>query len=143
MELVAEWDGVRYVNSSIDTTPSRTAVTLASQKGKGRLLLLLGGRGKRLSYDPLCDALSSCDAYAFLFGETEEEMARALGARGIRYLRCGRMENAFLAAKEQARKGDTVLLSPAATSFDAFLDFEQRGDLFRTLVNQTVNTEKG
>ena len=77
MELVAVKNGVRFVNSSIDTTPSRTAVTVAAQGERGRLLLLLGGKGKRLSYDPLCDALATHDTRAFLFGDTEEEMARA------------------------------------------------------------------
>ena len=143
MELVAVKEGVRYVNSSIDTTPSRTAATLAAQRKNGRLLVLLGGRGKCLSYEPLCDALASSDTKAFLFGEAEEEMACALSVRGLPYLRCGRMENAFDSAEREAATGDTVLLSPAATSYDAFLDFEERGNLFRTLVNQKGNTEKG
>lgn len=143
MEKVAERDGVRYINSSIDTTPSRTAATVAAQRDKGRLLVLLGGRGKHLSYAPLCDALAASDARAFLFGEAEEEMACALGERGIPFARCGSMEGALDAAQGEATAGDTVLLSPAATSFDAFIDFEQRGDAFRALVNKKGNIEKG
>ncbi len=143
MELVATKRGVRYINSSIDTTPSRTAATLSAQRERGRLLVLLGGRGKGLSLSPLCDALAACDAVAFLFGETEEEMAKALGARALPYLRCETMARAFFAAECEAKAGDTVLLSPAATSFDAFLDFEERGDAFRALVNTKENIEKG
>lgn len=137
MELVATHSGVRYVNSSIDTTPTRTAATLAAQRKNGRILLLLGGRGKKLSADPLTAALQGMDAFCFLFGEAEAELALAVKESGRPYLRCGSMENAFRAAKAEAKKGDTVLLSPAATSYDAYVDFEERGEHFRKLVNET------
>ncbi len=136
MELVATHDGVRYVNSSIDTTPTRTAATLAAQRKNGRILLLLGGRGKKLTPAPLTAALRETDAFCFLFGETEEEFARAAKEAGRPYLRCESMENAFRAAKAEAKAGDTVLLSPAATSYDAYVDFEERGEHFRKLVNE-------
>lgn len=139
METVAERDGVCFINSSIDTTPSRTAVTLSALKERGRLLLLLGGRGKKLSYEPLLSALAACDAVCFLFGETEDELARMLKERGFSFVRCGSMACAVACARGEARQGDTVVLSPAATSYDAFVDFEERGEIFRKL----VNTQKG
>ena len=141
METVARVDGVRFIDSSIDTTPSRTAVTVSALDEDGRLLLLLGGRGKNLSYEPLCSVLSNKDALCLLFGETEEELALALAARGIRYLRCGSMEHAVAYAMAEAGRGDTVLLSPAATSYDAFRDFEERGDAFRNLIKSSKRTE--
>ena len=136
METVAERDGVLYIDSSIDTTPSRTAVTLSALKREGRVLLLLGGRGKRLSPAPLIEAVAKRGALAFLFGEIEEELAHALLERCLPFVRCGSMEKAVEHAMSEACPGDTVLLSPAATSYDAYRDFEERGDVFRHLVNQ-------
>ena len=138
MEEIASLGGVRYVDSSIDTTPSRTAVTLMATDTDGRILLLLGGRGKGLSYEALTAAIGKRRVRAFLFGETEEETMAALLPTGCPYLRCGTMRDAFHAAHAEARRGDTVLLSPAATSYDAFVDFEARGDYFRTLVAEAV-----
>ena len=100
------------------------------------MLLLLGGRGKRLSPAPLVEAVAKRGALAFLFGEIEEELAHALLERCLPFVRCGSMEKAIEYAMSEACPGDTVLLSPAATSYDAYRDFEERGDVFRHLVNQ-------
>ena len=137
METVAVRDGVRYVNSSIDTTPSRTAATLRAQSGRGRLLLLLGGRGKALPLTPLTDALRGTDTVCFLFGAAREELAAAPREVGCSHALFASLEDAFRAARAEARTGDTVLLSPAATSYDAFADFEARGARFRALVAET------
>lgn len=137
MECVGAHAGVRYLDSSIDTTPTRTARTL-SALGEGRILLLLGGRGKALSYGPLIQALRAREVRCFLFGEAEAEMLTVLSASGVPALACGRMEDAALAAFAEARTGDTVLLSPAATSYDAFCDYAERGDRFRGLVEKQI-----
>lgn len=139
MELVAVKNGVRYVNSSIDTTPSRTAATLAAQGQEGRVLLLLGGRGKSLSADPLTAALRGTDTSCFLFGEAKEELAAAARAAGCPCALFARMEDAFHAARAAARTGDTLLLSPAATSYDTFPDFAARGECFRALVAEATD----
>ena len=138
MEEVARFDGVTYINSSIDTTPSRTAATIAAQHPEGRLLLLLGGRGKGLSFAPLLSAVAGRRVRAFLFGEAEDEIAAALAPSDCGALRCGTLALAFAAAHAEAVAGDTVLLSPAATSYDAFADFEARGECFRTLVSEAI-----
>jgi UDP-N-acetylmuramoylalanine--D-glutamate ligase len=133
MERVGEKDGVIFVDSSIDTTPSRTAVTLTALGGRTRLLL--GGRGKRLPLSPLADALRTVER-AYLFGEMEEELAAYLKKQGVSYLPCGTMEAALLSAYAEAREGDTVLLSPGATAFDAFRDYEERGERFAQTVEE-------
>ncbi len=141
-EPVGEKEGVRYINSSIDTTPTRTAATLAALKTEGRVLLLLGGRGKGLSPDPLCDALRGRDACCFLFGEMGEAFSRALAGVGVPHYRYDTMREAFFAAAARARAGDAVLLSPAATAYDAFVDFEARGEAFRALVKEYIGENK-
>ena len=142
MQRVGERDGVTYIDSSIDTTPTRTAVTVGVQKEYGRLLLLLGGRSKGLSYDPLVSALAGTDTVCFLFGEAREEIARALLTAGRRHACFDRMEDAFFAAEREAAAGDIVLLSPSATSYDAFADFEARGEAFSALVNEKMKKTK-
>ena len=141
METVGVIDGVRFINSSIDTTPSRTAVTLRALEEEGRLLLLLGGQGKKLSYEPLLSVLAGRRAISFLFGETEEMLAKLFSERGIPFVSCGSLERAVSCAAEEAKRGDTVLLSPAATSYDAFRDYEERGERFCQLVNHLKRTE--
>ena len=137
MEWVAEKSGVRFYNSSIDTTPSRTAVTVKALCERGhRLLVLCGGRGKGLSFAPLADALRSARARAYLFGEAAERIAASLRVEGISYTASGSMEQALCDAYGDARHGDTVLLSPACTSFDAYADFEARGEAFRFAVGK-------
>ena len=134
MACVAERGGVRYINSSIDTTPSRTARTLAAQPEGGRVLLLLGGRGKGVSYTPLTEALAGRNVKCFLFGEAAAELFPLLQGAGIPTLSFERMEDACQSAFDVAKAGDTVLLSPSATSYDAFPDFEARGECFCRLV---------
>ena len=141
-EQVGEKEGVRYINSSIDTTPTRTAATLAALGNEGRVLLLLGGRGKGLSSLPLRDALRGREAVCFLFGEMGEEFSHALTGAGVPYYRCDTMREAFFAAVARARAGDAVLLSPAATAYDAFVDFEARGEAFRALVREYTEENK-
>jgi UDP-N-acetylmuramoylalanine--D-glutamate ligase len=141
-EWVCDAQGVRFVNSSIDTTPSRTAATLAGLPKQGRVHLLLGGRGKGLSYEVLTDALRGTDAHGYLFGESAVTAARALAGTGVPHASFEKMEDAFLAAVREAERGDTVLLSPAATASDEFVDYEARGECFRRLCGQIKEKEK-
>ena len=134
MERVGEKRGVVFLNSSIDTTPTRTAATMAALDG-GRVLLLLGGRGKRLPLAPLEGVVRRAKK-VYLFGETQAENAAFLKERALPCLACGSMEGALFAAYTEAERGDTVLLSPAATAYDAFRDYEERGDVFRRLVSE-------
>lgn len=134
MERVAEKRGVLFFDSSIDTTPHRTVATVAAQGEAGeRTLLLLGGKGKGLPLTPLEEVARKVKK-AYLFGETEAETAALWRRVGRPYLTCGSMEAATLAAYTEASAGDLVLLSPAATAYDAYRDFEERGDVFHKLV---------
>ena len=129
-EPIATVNGVDYINSSIDTTPERTATTLRSI-GK-RVILILAGRGKGLSYLPIREA-SRYISYYIAAGECASEVHSAL--LGYAPGECvGKLLDAVLVAASIAKTGDTVLLSPSATSFDEFSSFEERGDYFEELV---------
>lgn len=140
LELVAEVDGVRYYNDSIATTPERTIAGLRSFTEP--VVLLLGGRDKHLPLDGLvAEALDRCRAVV-LFGESAgklEAAFKAVASPGrMPVLRAAALEEAVGAARRRARPGDVVLLSPACTSFDAYENFERRGEHFATLVRSWI-----
>ena len=125
--------GVKYYNSSIDTSPTRTAAALVALGGKP--LVIAGGRGKGVSFAPAADAFAAHARAVFLYGEAASEIEKAIDGR-VQTHRFAAFDAAFTAAACAARSGDTVLLSPACTAFDQFRDFEQRGEVFCDLVDR-------
>ncbi len=128
METVCTVGGVRYVDSSADTTPSRTAATLSDIDGK--IVLLAGGRGKGVSYDPILCALGKVRC-AVLYGENREEIAEVLHKTQCSYTLAATLPEAVVIARERAEAGDTVLLSPMSTSHDQYTDYCARAKDFR------------
>ena len=132
LELVAERDGVRFVNDSKATNV--TAALKALDAYAEPLLLILGGRGKGEGFAPLAHAARGKVRRAFLIGEAAPELASVFG--DVPHEVAGDLATAVAHAAAAARSGDVVLLSPACASYDQFRDFEQRGDEFRRLVNE-------
>jgi UDP-N-acetylmuramoylalanine--D-glutamate ligase len=132
LELVRELRGVRYVNDSkaTNTAAARRAVAAYSDP----LHLILGGSLKGEDFTPLARDLPSNVRSIHLIGEASDELAAALDAAGRTYDRDGDLTRAIAHAASVADSGDIVLLSPACASFDQFENFEQRGDVFRSLV---------
>jgi UDP-N-acetylmuramoylalanine--D-glutamate ligase len=135
LELVAEVDGVRYVNDSkaTNTAAARRGI---SAYAADPLHLILGGSRKGESFDELAATLPETVRSIDLIGETADELAAALDRCGRAYRRSGDLASAVRNATADARPGDVVLLSPASASYDQFRDFEDRGDTFRRLVEQ-------
>ncbi len=133
LEAVTTANGVRFINSSIDTSPTRTAAALSALAG--RPLVIAGGRGKGIPLTPLGEQLATRAAAVFLYGETAGEIAAAIGGRVPTAVFC-RFSDAFFAAANSAKSGDTVLLSPGCTAFGEFRDFEERGETFCRLVDE-------
>jgi len=140
LEFVARANDVDYYNDSIATTPQRTLAALHSFGQP--LVLLLGGRDKHLPLEEMArEACRRCRAVVF-FGESgpllEEAVLRAAAARSPgqrpQLVRVAGLAEAVEASHALARAGDAVLLSPAGTSFDAYENFEERGNHFRRLV---------
>ncbi|MEX2229927.1 MAG: UDP-N-acetylmuramoyl-L-alanine--D-glutamate ligase [Dehalococcoidia bacterium] len=136
LEHVATVAGVTYVNDSIATTPERTLAGMRSYEGP--LVLLLGGRHKDLPLGALAaEAARRCRA-VITFGEHGPLFADAVRARAAggtpAVLEVGTVAEAVRAAADAARDGDVVLFAPAGTSFDAFRNFEARGQAFRDAV---------
>lgn len=134
LETVATIRGVTWVNDSIATTPERTLAGLRSYTE--RVVLLLGGRDKNLPLAELtAEASARCRA-AVTFGEAGDLFASALrgGAPALHLERAVDVERAVEVAARLALPGDVVLFSPAGTSFDAYPNFERRGEVFREAV---------
>jgi UDP-N-acetylmuramoylalanine--D-glutamate ligase len=134
LEPVAELDGVTWVNDSIATTPERTVAGLRSYDVP--IVLLLGGRDKRLPLDDLATEVRQRCRAVVTFGEASELFASALSDAGYADVHASAdVEGAVEAARHLVRSGDVVLFSPAGTSFDAYPNFERRGEAFRDAVH--------
>ncbi len=132
-ELVAEIDGVSFVNDSKATNAASAARALACYDA---IYWIAGGQSKAGGMAALA-AYFPRIAHAFLIGEAAPAFAEILGD-DVAHSQCGDLESALdqaaAMAHDQGRERPVVLLSPACASFDQFTDFEARGDAFRRLV---------
>jgi UDP-N-acetylmuramoylalanine--D-glutamate ligase len=135
LERVRERDGVLYVNDSKATNVASALAGIgAFERG---VRLIAGGRPKQESFEPLASAVAERCVAGYLIGEAAERLAAELAPAaesGVALSDVGTLERAVERAAAEAKEGEVVLLSPACASFDAFKDFEERGDRFRELV---------
>jgi UDP-N-acetylmuramoylalanine--D-glutamate ligase len=138
LELVAEIDGVSYYNDSIATTPERTVAGIRSFEEP--VVLLLGGREKNLPLEELIQESNARCRSVIVFGEAAAHIEAAFRAEGatVPVIRVDSLGEAADAARGAARPGDVVLLSPACTSYDAYENFERRGEHFSSLVRESI-----
>jgi UDP-N-acetylmuramoylalanine--D-glutamate ligase len=136
LELVRTWRNVRWYNDSIATAPERSIAAIRSFSEP--LVLMLGGRDKNLPWESLAALIAERVDKVVVFGEAAEKILAALHAAQskARIIQCANLKEAVGAAAELAQAGDVVLFSPGGTSFDEFVDFEQRGERFRQWVNE-------
>lgn len=140
-EFVGEVNGVKFYNDSIGTSPTRTMATLNSFKNK--VILIAGGYDKKISYEDMGDTLYEKVKYLVLIGKTSDKIEQSLKSACARQdrinkipiVKCGKFEDAVKIAYKNATKGDVILLSPASSSFDMFKNFEERGNIYKTIVN--------
>ncbi|MBR5286620.1 MAG: UDP-N-acetylmuramoyl-L-alanine--D-glutamate ligase [Clostridia bacterium] len=134
IEFVRELDGVKYYNSSIDSSPSRTSACVNSFKTP--IIAICGGYDKNIPYDPLGELFKKKVKYTVLCGATAKKIADVFDSVGYtEYVITDNFENAIKLAKEKAVSGDNVVLTPASASFDMFKNFAIRGNTFKNIVN--------
>ena len=139
LERVAEIGGVEFYNDSKATNVSATVAALASF-GEG-VHTILGGEPKGESFAPLVEPVRRSCAACYLTGEAAGLLSAALEPTGVPLRLCEHLGDALRQAAAAAVPGEVVLLSPACASFDAFRDFEQRGERFRELVARLAGDE--
>ena len=138
LEVVRKLGGVLWINDSIATSPERALAALHSFDEP--LILLAGGRDKRLPWDAWAAVVHRSTRYVITFGEAASLIAEALtpapaDSRLETVLAAEDLSEAVAFAHRVACPGDVVLLSPGGTSYDAYVDFAARGQHFRDLVN--------
>ncbi len=146
LEEVAHQDGVTWINDSIATAPERTVAALRSfEPGSQTLVLLVGGRDKKLPWTEFADEALERVQFLIGFGEAGpmivEKVQERAQERGRRAPECAvvrRLEDAVRLAARIVGPNTVVLLSPGGTSFDAYRDFEERGEHFRRLVQEVT-----
>jgi UDP-N-acetylmuramoylalanine--D-glutamate ligase len=137
LELVRTIGGVQFVNDSIATAPERVIAAIDSFSEP--LVLLAGGQDKDMEWEEWALLVIKRAKTIVLFGELADDLGRYLGQakKGKSepiIIRTDSLDEAINAATLLSEAGDVVLLSPGGTSFDAFTDFSERGDVFRKLV---------
>ncbi|HHQ48756.1 MAG TPA: UDP-N-acetylmuramoyl-L-alanine--D-glutamate ligase, partial [Acidobacteria bacterium] len=130
--LVAERDGVRFVDDSKATNVGATLAALGGYRDRS-VLLILGGLAKGQDFSPLVPAVRRAVRTVYLIGRDAARIEAALGGAAP-VERCGTLDVAVERARRDARRGDTVLLAPACASFDQFSGYAERGDTFAALV---------
>ena len=129
LEPIGHLNGAAWFNDSKATVPH---ATLAAVGGFDSVVLLAGGRNKGLDLSPLADTTPPV-RFVIAFGDAGPEVAAAFGDKAIEVAQLADLEAAVELAASRALAGDTVLLSPACTSFDAYPGYGARGDPFREL----------
>lgn len=137
IELVRRLNGVSYYNSSIDSSPTRTRAALNSFSDK--VIVICGGYDKKIPFEPLADVLCDKAKTVVLTGATASKIKDAILSCDkyegqIKIIEEPDFKNAVLKAHNEALSGDKVILSPACASFDAFPNFEVRGNTFKEII---------
>ncbi len=149
LELVAEIEGVKYFDDSIATNPVASSAAIRSFT-QGKVLLLAGGSDKKLDFAEYIETIIEQRVKAILlFPPTGKKILQELQAlwqkRNLKeadfpqFKNCNDMSVAVKQAEAWAQKGDIVLLSPACASFGLFKDYQDRGQQFKTAVNDLLN----
>lgn len=129
-ELVGIKNNISYINDSKGTTV--VAVTKALSLAQGQVHLLLGGQAKGEDFSALRPEYFPHISGYYIFGQAEPEIKQALCTTKAHSFE--NLSAAFKSAQKSAKAGDTILLSPGCASFDQFKDYTERGELFRSLV---------
>jgi len=131
LEFVDEIREVRFYNDSKATSVDATLKALeAFANEPGKVVLILGGKGKKAPYAPLAPLVRDKVRKLVLIGEDAETIANELG-ESASFERASDMKDAVERSFNAAEKGDVILLAPACASFDMFESFEHRGKVFK------------
>jgi len=138
-QLVAEINDVQYINDSKGTN---VGATIAALNGiKSPIILIAGGEGKGADFSPLASAIKDNVKQLILIGADASKMEKQFAGL-VPIIRAINLTAAVKQAQSCAGKGDCVLLSPACASFDMFDNYQHRGQVFMTAVQELANHGK-
>ena len=142
-ELIAVSNGIKFINDSKSTNPNALIQALAThgsdgrQKGKENVILIAGGRNKRMNFTPVIPFIRKYVKEVYLIGELRNHLAELWGGHAP----CRKftsIEAVVLAAIENSTSGDVVLFSPGSASQDMFSNYEERGNIFSNEVRRRL-----
>ena len=133
LQLVRELDGIKFYNSSIDSTPSRTITTL-SAFDLSKCVVILGGSDKNLTYNVLGSSLKNLKS-AIVLGENKDKILASLNNYVKNLYVVNNLNEAISLGYKLCQNGDSLILSPASASFDMFSSYKERGEVFTQIVN--------
>ncbi len=141
LQRVGELDGVNFIDDSKATNVDSAIKAVKSVRGES--VLLVGGKDKGYSYEPLFDAVKNSGVvHTVIYGENAFRILGAALKKGYTAVTlCRPFDVAVRVAYLTAKKGQNVLLSPASASFDAFRNYEERGERFREML-EVLTAEK-
>ena len=140
IEFVRELSGVRYYNDSIATSPTRVMAGLRAFREP--MVVIMGGYDKKIPFSPMAVLVNDRVRVLILMGATADaieaavKQAKNYHTSRLEIVRAGSMQEAVQLAREKARPGDVVTLSPACASFDKYPNFEARGRHFKKIVQE-------
>ena len=138
-EFVREYNGVKYYNDSIASSPTRTALGTLSLYDE-KIIIIAGGYDKHIPYEPLGPVINDKVKVLILLGDTAPKIEKAVkeaenyNADDITIITVENMEQAVEMAVQYGEEGDIVSLSPASASFGLYKNFEERGNHFKSIV---------
>ncbi len=133
LEWVRAVDEIDFINDSKATTAQ--AARWALERIHKPILMICGGRDKHIDFTSLRDIVRTKVKKMFVIGEAKEKLKQSFGDV-VALEECSNLEEAVLSARKNAQPKDCVLLSPMCTSFDMFANFEERGKIFKEIVNK-------
>ncbi|HSM25016.1 MAG TPA: cyanophycin synthetase, partial [Anaerolineaceae bacterium] len=139
LQLVTIKNGVQWFDDSIATAPERTIAAIEAFNEP--IVILLGGKDKNLPWAKLLHLVNQKVDHVVLFGHTGPKIKKYIEDMKFDHLNfsidiCDHLQEAVQIANQLSEPGDVVLLSPGGTSYDAFKDFEERGEKFKQWVLQ-------
>jgi len=138
IEKVATINGITFIDDSKATNVDAVCRALESFPKKNNIMLILGGKDKGFSFEPLKDFLKDRVRLIFVIGETTGRIKRELFSTGIEIREIKNFNEAVRIAVSDGNFGDIVLLSPGCSSFDMFTSYAERGDVFKTAVKNLL-----
>lgn len=136
-ELVAEIEGIPFIDDSKSTTVDSTVQALESFS-ENSVVLIAGGKDKGINYSSLLSQIKKL-RHLILIGEARKKIRRAVSGSNVPLEEAATMQEAVSISRKIARRGNTVLLSPMCSSFDMFRDYKERGEVFREAVFNEVH----
>ncbi|MFZ7120416.1 MAG: UDP-N-acetylmuramoyl-L-alanine--D-glutamate ligase [Eubacteriaceae bacterium] len=134
LELVRVLDDIAFINDSKGTNTDASSIAIKAIDTP--IILIAGGYDKNIDFDGWINSFENKVRYLIVMGETSNKITEAALKNGYNnVIQVDSLERAIEKAYEKSKKGDTILLSPACASWDMFKNFEERGELFKEIVN--------